>query len=211
MPGFFEGMGSGIAGLAGGAGSAVFSAQMQKRQFKHQKKEAKKQRDFQERMSSTSHQRETRDLEASGLNRILSLGKGANTPSGAQALVPDYSKTVDSAQSGFRVAQEAALTLANIRKVEQDTKTSGAQEANIKADTDIKKPEAAIKGTAGDIIEGLLRKAGEFITSGQTQKKNEKTGRITIGDRMDPQADKLKRWLDAGLITKKEYEEQLGF
>lgn len=67
-----------IAGAAGLIGTALSV------------REARKAREFEERMSNTSHQREAADLRAAGFNPALTAmgGSGASTPSGNPADMP---------------------------------------------------------------------------------------------------------------------------
>lgn len=60
---------------------------------------AKKQSEFQERMSSTAHQREVEDLIKAGLNPVLSANNGASTPMGSYA-------NVDSSPISAKFARE---------------------------------------------------------------------------------------------------------
>jgi hypothetical protein len=88
-------------------GTGLFSAAGARRRNQQQIQMAREQMQFQERMSSTAHQRAAKDLEAAGLNRILGISKGASTPGGAQAAIQDeITPAISSAMQAKRLGQE---------------------------------------------------------------------------------------------------------
>jgi len=128
-----------MIGAALAAGGMNLVGSLATNYFNH--REAKKNRAFQERMSSTAHQREVKDLRKAGLNPILSakLG-GASTPSGAQAVMQNSAKD---ATEGYK--QTAALK-AQIQNIKTDSKLKESQiraadmtALNIAQDTQVKR------------------------------------------------------------------------
>lgn len=75
-------------------------------------------RDFQERMSSTAHQREVQDLIAAGLSPVLSANAGATTPGGAMA------QTSDNITAAFGTLANSALNaMSNITQAMANNST----------------------------------------------------------------------------------------
>lgn len=119
-----------IGEMAGAGITTAANIYMANKQNKANEKAAQKQMDFQREMSNTAHQREAADLQAAGLNRILSLGSGASTPGGASAnyvapQISDFGNTVSSAKA------------AKTAKLQQEQQNSAIQSGINKTNSDI--------------------------------------------------------------------------
>lgn len=130
-------------------------------------REAQANREFQERMSSTAHQREVMDLKAAGLNPILSAGGGgASTPSGVVPNIQSQTEGVaSSARDIGRLYQERRLLKAQADKAEAEAlvaRRGAAMAGQITPMIDRFGP--AVRGLLDQAVQGY-GKLGEFFGS----------------------------------------------
>lgn len=143
---------SGGAGwLSGGIGGALIGTAanmfLTDRTNKQNRQIANDQMAFQERMSSTAHQREVQDLLKAGLNPTLSAhGSGASSPGGAgadmkapQISLPDFYQVQSLMLDKDRLEIDRQNSAANIAKTLSDTELTKmkkilAQKGMIRAD-----------------------------------------------------------------------------
>lgn len=114
---FGKSAGSALSGA--GLGAAIGSIGGNILSYHENKKLAQEQRDWQERMSNTAHQREVNDLLAAGLNPVLSANSGASVGAGSAGNVStsDFGATINNSRA-LKMQQE--LQKSTIAKTEAE-------------------------------------------------------------------------------------------
>lgn len=114
--------GSGLfGGLFGSSGANATNSAM----MAFNQQEAQKNRDFQERMSSTAYQRAMADMRAAGLNPILAANLGgASSPGGGAASIGGLANPGSYLQEGItsagKAVSNAAMTKATLTQANKD-------------------------------------------------------------------------------------------
>lgn len=165
-------------------------------QWDFNREEAQKSRDWTEYMSNSAHQREVKDLQAAGLNPVLSAtgGSGAAVSSGATA--SGSSATNDTSANSLLGSYLASL-INSATAINQSTISAKSAEAVADKytfmDYKIKQDFPGLDNVIGGLVEGAIEGLGLGSSAKDTSQSVVRSVR-----------DGLKNWIDNQAVKKAE-------
>lgn len=175
-------VGVGLLNFAGGQATNAANAQMSRDQMA-----------FQERMSSTAHQREVDDLIRAGLNPILSANAGASSPGGAQATMQN------SMQAAVSSAMEAKSMQNSIRMQDAQIGLTDAQRRKTERESSILKAEETKSSVMDQLYSGgkqFLNKVQEGLSYRSQDWKDYKNDKSTFQELWDKRKQQYRNEKD---------------
>lgn len=163
------GLFSGIAGAIGGIASTIIGNNSAK-------KEAEKNREWQEEMSNTSVSRRMADLRNAGLNPLLAVdnaSSGASTPTGSQAQIERFDPSWLTALSSAKVANAQAKQIEEQTKgIKQENSIFDVKVDKLRTEAELQRQGILTAKTVQELNKANTLESKARILVNQAQKEN---------------------------------------